>query len=39
MRIAIIGPSGSGRTWLATQLSGALGVLHLEIDALSSIGS
>src|SRR5438105_559942 len=33
-RIAVIGPSGSGKTWLAAQLASALGVRHIEIDAL-----
>jgi adenylate kinase family enzyme len=34
MRIAVIGPSGSGKTRLAGRLASALGVAHVEIDAL-----
>jgi adenylate kinase family enzyme len=34
MRIAITGPSGSGKTTLAVELARALGIRHVEIDAL-----
>ena len=34
MRIAITGPSGSGKTALAAELARALGIRHVEIDAL-----
>lgn len=34
MRIAIIGPSGSGKTWLSEQLVAAVGLRHVELDAL-----
>jgi hypothetical protein len=34
MRIAVVGPSGSGKTWVSEQVAGALGVRHIEIDAL-----
>jgi len=34
MRIAVIGPSGSGKTRLARELATALGIRHVEIDAL-----
>jgi len=33
-RIAITGPSGSGKTTLAAELALALGIRHVEIDAL-----
>ena len=33
-RIAITGPSGSGKTTLAAELARALGIRHVEIDAL-----
>jgi hypothetical protein len=33
-RIAIVGTSGSGKTTLARQLSGRLGLAHVELDAL-----
>jgi adenylate kinase family enzyme len=33
-RIAITGPSGSGKTTLAIELARALGIRHVEIDAL-----
>ncbi|OGF55063.1 MAG: adenylate kinase, partial [Candidatus Fraserbacteria bacterium RBG_16_55_9] len=33
-RIAVIGTTGSGKTTLAQQLAGCLGVLHVELDAL-----
>src|SRR4029453_18721898 len=34
MRIAVIGPSGRGKTRLAGRLARMLGVAHVEIDAL-----
>jgi adenylate kinase family enzyme len=34
MRIVVMGPSGSGKTWVSEQLARALGVPHVEIDAL-----
>jgi adenylate kinase family enzyme len=34
VRIAVIGPSGSGKTWLSERLARALGLRHIEIDAL-----
>lgn len=34
MKIAITGPSGSGKTTLAAELARALGLRHVEIDAL-----
>jgi adenylate kinase family enzyme len=34
VRIAVIGPSGSGKTWLSKRLASALGLRHIEIDAL-----
>jgi len=33
-RIAVVGTSGSGKTTLARQLSGRLGLAHVELDAL-----
>jgi len=33
-RIAVVGTSGSGKTTLAHQLSGRLGLVHVELDAL-----
>ncbi len=33
-RIAVVGTSGSGKTTLARQLSGRLGLSHIELDAL-----
>jgi adenylate kinase family enzyme len=33
-RIAIVGSSGSGKTRLARQLSAALGIPHIELDAV-----
>jgi adenylate kinase family enzyme len=33
-RIAIVGTTGSGKTTLARQLSGQLGIPHLELDAI-----
>src|SRR5689334_7658667 len=33
-RIAVVGTSGSGKTTLARQLSGQLGLPHVELDAL-----
>jgi len=34
MRIGVIGPTGSGKTWLSEQLASALALRHVEIDAL-----
>jgi adenylate kinase family enzyme len=34
LRIAITGPSGSGKTTLAAEIARALGIRHVEIDAL-----
>jgi adenylate kinase family enzyme len=34
VKIAVSGPSGSGKTTLAAELSGILGLSHVEIDAL-----
>ena len=33
-RIAIVGDSGSGKTWLGTQLAKHTGYAHIELDAL-----
>ena len=33
-RILIVGRTGSGKTTLATELAGALGIPHIELDAL-----
>lgn len=33
-RIAIVGSSGSGKTWLATRLAAVLGRAHVELDAI-----
>jgi adenylate kinase family enzyme len=33
-RIAIVGSSGSGKTWLATRLAAVLGLAHVELDAI-----
>lgn len=33
-RIAIVGDSGSGKTWLGERLAAQLGLPHVEIDAL-----
>ena len=34
MRIAVIGTSGSGKTTMASRISAALGMPHVELDAL-----
>ena len=36
-RIAVVGTSGSGKTTLARQLSGRLGLAHVELDACTGI--
>jgi adenylate kinase family enzyme len=33
-RVAIVGSSGSGKTWLASRLATNLGVPHVELDAI-----
>lgn len=33
-RVAIVGSSGSGKTWLATRLAAALNLTHVELDAI-----
>lgn len=33
-RIAVVGSSGAGKTWLASRLAVALGVPHVELDAI-----
>ena len=33
-RVAIVGSSGSGKTWLASRLAAKLGVAHVELDAI-----
>lgn len=33
-RVAIVGSSGSGKTWLASRLAGELDVAHVELDAI-----
>ncbi len=35
MRIAVVGTSGSGKTTLGRALAGALGIAHVELDALN----
>lgn len=34
MRIYIIGPSGSGKSWMAKELSKRLGIPHIQIDLI-----
>ena len=34
MRIAVVGTSGSGKTTMASRISAALGIPHIELDAL-----
>lgn len=33
-RVAVVGSSGSGKTWLASRLAGELDVAHVELDAI-----
>lgn len=33
-RVAIVGSSGAGKTWLAGRLAATLGVVHVELDAI-----
>lgn len=33
-RVAIVGSSGAGKSWLAGRLAAALGVAHVELDAI-----
>lgn len=33
-RVAIVGSSGAGKTWLAVRLAATLGVSHVELDAI-----
>ena len=33
-RVAVVGSSGAGKTWLATRLAAALNVPHVELDAI-----
>lgn len=34
MRVAVIGPSGSGKMWVSERLASRLGLRHVEVDAL-----
>ncbi len=38
-RVEIVGSSGVGKTWLAGRLAAALGVAHVELDAIHHASS